>query len=50
MVPLMVSVNGWLAMAGVGWYRRSGVGGGELETIIVRPLETGHSPCCGWSR
>jgi hypothetical protein len=50
LVPLMVSVNGWLAMAGVGWYRRSGVGGGELETIIVRPLETGHSPCCGWSR
>ena len=23
LVPLMVSVNGWLAMAGFGWYRRS---------------------------
>ena len=54
LVPLMVSVNGWLAMAGFGVVPTLvmvGVGGGALATtLMVRPLETGHSPCCGRSR
>ena len=54
MVPLMVSVNGWLAMAGFGVVPTLvmvGVGGGALATtLMVRRLETGYSPCCGRSR
>ena len=53
-VPRMVSVNGWLAMAGFGVVPTLvmvRVGGGALATTqMVRPLETGHSPCCGRSR
>ena len=51
LVPLMVSKNGRLAMAGFGVLPKLvmvGVGGGALATtLMVRPLETGHSPCCG---
>ena len=54
LVPLMVSVNGWLAMAGFGVVPTLvmvGVGGGALATtLMVRRLETGYSPCCGRSR
>ena len=54
MVPIMVSVNGCLAMAGFGVVPTLvmvGVDGEALATtLMVRPLKSGHSPRCGRSR